>query len=274
MPLLYRWTVDNPATHGLDSASVTQAKLNDNFDLCEANEQAVENHLEDSLYDAFGSGILLGLAPAPAYGGGLSVDVTAGICLIGRAISIGACSVTITANMSTGYLYLCQDGTFYDAGASATPPAGKSSFLYATYSSDGYDCLTVTLASRGLQLDTIEAGVVGAVSADLIKTTLVPPDRDFWIAAVGMVLANSGTYASTIVDVYAGDAGAVPTTLFTTQGNRPSIASLSAAYSTDYGVPDIQEIEAGQVLTIEVDAAATDAADLGVVIYGRYCDIS
>jgi len=253
MPLDNTDTVTSPSTFGLDSKEVTKSRLNDNFDLCESNDQTREDRIENSWYDSHGHGILQGLLPDTPYYGGLSVDIAEGIALIGYSISIVAGSATITANMDPGYLYLRQDGTFHDAGGTATPPTGIASFLYATYTSDGYDSLTVTLATRGLHRDKIEVGVAGAISAGIIKTCII--DQDFWLEGIKIVVGDSGLYGSTTVDFHVGAAGAVPQTVFGTQANRPSIASLAAAYTVGIsGVPDTnRSIPAGYVYVIEMD---------------------
>jgi len=268
MPLTYHETVSAPSTFSKDSKSATSSKLNANFDVCEGNEQAVENRLEDSLYDAFGSAVLSGLQPSPSYGTALSFDVTAGVALVGHTVSIGAGTVAVTASMNPGYVYLKQDGTFYDAGATATPPSACSSFLYAQYTSDGYDCLTVTLQNCGVEFCRIDADVIGALSTGTIKRTY--SERDIFVDLIAIVVGDSGDYNSTTVDVHAGNAGATPSTIFTTTANRPSVASLAAANSADTGVPDTRVIRSGQVITFEVDEAATNATDLSIVLKGRY----
>lgn len=272
MPLSYHKTVDAFSTHGTDSKSVTKTKLNANFTVAEGNEQGIENRFENTFYDAFGSGILLGLQPTPTYGGGLGVDVTAGVALVGYVTSIEATTVTITASMATGYIYLKQDGTFYDAGATATPPAGVSSFLYATYSSDGYDCLIVTLSTCGVQFARIDADVIGTVTAGVIKRTVV--ERDLFVESVEICVGDADTYETLYADVHTCAEGGSPTTIFTTQANRPNVAALAGTNQLASGTPNTRIIAANSVLTIEVDGAVTDAQDLSVVIKGRWCDIA
>ena len=279
MPLATHDTVNPPSTFGLDSKSAAKERLNDNFDLCEANDQTRENRQEDTTYDVHGSGVLQGLEPTVA-GSGLSINFTAGIALIGYSISLDAGSIAVTASMNPGYVYLRQDGTFHDAGGSATPPTGIASVLYATYTSDGYDALTVTLNARGVHLDQIDADVAGALSVMTIKHGVMPVDRDFWIAGVTIVVADSGDLSPSgdndyvIVDVHVGDAGAAPTTIFTDQDDRPMVIAEAYPYTTDSAIPAVRVIEAGQVFTVEIDGAPANSDGLGVVIYGRWCDIA
>lgn len=274
MPLPTHDTVDAPTVFGSASPAVTKSRLDANFDICEANDQTRENRIEDSFYDSHGSGILQGLEPSIPYYGGLSVDIATGIALIGYSVEIEAGSATITASMNPGYLYLRQDGLFHDAGATATAPSGIASLLYATYTSDAYDSLTVTLATRGLHQDKIEVGLAGALSAGVIAIGTF--QWDFWIEAVKITVGDSGTEDDTTVDVHVGAEGSAPQTIFSTQANRPSVASASAVYSVGTsGTPDTnRSVQAGYVYAIEIDEAATGAEDLGVLIYGRRCDIS
>lgn len=271
MPLDDHKTVGSPATHGQDSAAVTTTRLNDNFGLLEANDQAIEGRLEDAFFDTHGSGIINGMSPSIPVYGGLSIDVAAGIMLVGFAVPFSAGSVTIEASKDPGYIFFKQDAT-WEVNDTGTPPTGIASVLYATYTSDGYDSLTVTLDARGLHFVPIRAGTAGAVSAGVIRETVA--ERDLWIEKTLLVLADSGTYASTIVDISVGDAGSTPVTIYTTQANRPTIASGEADHSTDEGgTPDVQSVTEGQVIVFEVDAAATGAQTLGIVLKCRYADI-
>ena len=74
------------------------------------------------------------------------------------------------------------------------------------------------------------------------------------------------------VDVHVGNAGADPASIFTDQARRPSIASGAAIYTVGVsGVPDTnRSATAGQVVRVDIDAAATGAAGLAVVVRGRY----
>lgn len=272
MGLSYHHTVDSPSTFGQDAHDVVPDKLNDNFDLCEANDQDLEDTFEDTWYGAFGSGILSGMEPSLPVYAGFTIDVAVGVALIGRAFNVIAQSVAVDASADPGYLFLCQDGTWHK-DTDNTPPAGKSSFLYATYTSDGYETLTVSLATRGLQYKDFEGGVNGTVGLGVIATRRVP--RDFWIEDVQTVLGDTGLYTNTTIDVHAGAAGSVPASIFTDQDLRPVIAGGDPAYTgATSGAPDTSRtVLAGWVLTVEVDGVATNAADLGWVIRGRYCDI-
>lgn len=271
MPLDFHRTVDAPTKHATDSASVAQTKLNSNFTLCKTNEQTIENRLEDAFYDTHSSGVLWGMEVTVPGGGGLSVDVAAGRALVGVSLAYAGGSVSVAASQSPGYIFFCQDGTFHvDDDNSA--PTDRAAFLLATYTSDGSDTLTVTLEAQGSHYDKIEAHVAGTVSTGIIKVGVF--DRDCWIDDVQITLSDSGLYDTTTVDFHAGDAGATPPTVFTTQGNRPSIASLSDVFTVaTSGAPEANRLcTVGQVYFIEVDAVGTTAVDLGVLVRLRYVE--
>ena len=75
---------------------------------------------------------------------------------------------------------------------------------------------------------------------------------------------DNGSANSTIVDVHKNG-----TTIFTTQGNRPTIAHDDAD-NVASGTPDVTSVAAGDVLTVDIDAIATGASGLGVVIAMTY----
>jgi len=159
-PLDYHKDIDAAADFDLDNEESTQTKMNANFDLMETNDQGVEDRLEDTFYDLMSSGIIADME-ASVPGSGLSLTVPAGQALIGYAIDYAGASVACLANAGPGYIYFCQDSTWH-VDLDATPPDDKSYFLYATYTSDGSDILTLTINARVLRpilttlTDTVE----------------------------------------------------------------------------------------------------------------------
>lgn len=84
------------------------------------------------------------------------------------------------------------------------------------------------------------------------------------INSVNIVLDEKGTAGSTIVDVHKNG-----TTIFTTQDNRPT-AAYDDADGAASGTPDVTSADAGDIITIDIDAVATGAAGLGVIIAMSY----
>jgi hypothetical protein len=66
--------------------------------------------------------------------------------------------------------------------------------------------------------------------------------------------------SSIILDVNKGG-----TTIFTTQGNRPTIAA-SATTATVAGLPEVVEFSAGDVFTVDVDQVGSGTAGTGFTV--------
>lgn len=117
--------------------------------------------------------------------------------------------------------------------------------------------------------DLMENGIVvvhhnlqaGAVSNGAKSFRFVAP----WacrVKSVRTVLGTAGTVQTTIVDVNKNG-----TTIFTTQGNRPTIAisgTVSPAATPNPGA--VSTLNAGDVLSFDVDQFGTSAADLSVSV--------
>ena len=85
--------------------------------------------------------------------------------------------------------------------------------------------------------------------------------RDATIQAVYIYCEDTGSADSTIVDVNLNG-----TTIFTEQSNRPELAYDDADKLAKSGSPDITLLSEGDILSIDIDAAATDAEDLTVLV--------
>ncbi len=81
------------------------------------------------------------------------------------------------------------------------------------------------------------------------------------IEAVYIYCKEPGSAGSTIVDVHLNG-----TTIFTTQGNRPTLAYDDADQVAKSGAPDTTSVDEADVLTIDIDQVATGSSDLTVVI--------
>lgn len=101
--------------------------------------------LEDTMETLFGNNIIEGIVPSA--GSGLQVDVTSGIALVGRKISVNAQSIDIIADSNPGYIFLGQDGNFY-VNQSGNSPSGITSFELCQYTSDASSVTNVTESNR------------------------------------------------------------------------------------------------------------------------------
>ena len=129
--------------------------------------------------------------------------------------------------------------------------------------SDAFD----ELAERTKDIEDLTAGVIGAswnidgalvVLADVGEQWVMP--EACTIVEVIAVVKENGAANSTIVDVHKNGV-----TLFTDQGDRPEIAHDDAD-NYDVGVPDITAIAQYDEITLDIDAIATDATDLRVIL--------
>lgn len=73
-------------------------------------------------------------------------------------------------------------------------------------------------------------------------------DTGFTISGVWIYRSVAGTSGSTIIDLNKNG-----TTMYTTQGNRPTIAFNDGDKKVDCTLPDITSVSAGDVLTIDID---------------------
>jgi len=89
-------------------------------------------------------------------------------------------------------------------------------------------------------------------------------DTDFDITGVWIWRGTAGSSSSTIVDINKNG-----TTMYTTQGNRPTIAFDDGDNKVDCTLPDVTSISAGDVITIDIDQVeAGNPKDLIIMIEG------
>lgn len=85
----------------------------------------------------------------------------------------------------------------------------------------------------------------------------------FSIISVELLRQHAGSTGTTTVDVNKNG-----TTIFTTQANRPSVASTDGDNATDSAVPDVMSFAAGDIITIDIDTVETSAETL-IVQFAR-----
>ena len=239
------------------------AQMNAAFD-------GIQTEFEDRSAAAWLDGVVAGLACSI---NGTAVDIASGTAYVQGLLFTGGASVGFDASDAAGsyYIYIASGDTASPYKKSTTQP-GAGNLVLCSVDWDGSALSNlVDLRSWGLVPAAVHFTVAGAVSAGTVAYAVL--DRDVWIEDVQIMLANTGSADSTVVDVHVGDAGAEPATIFADQTRRPQLASTAANYSVaSSGIPDTnRKASAGQVLRVDVDQAATDAAGLAVVIRGRYC---
>jgi hypothetical protein len=110
--------------------------------------------------------------------------------------------------------------------------------------------------SGGMAVDWF---VDGALATETGVTAWVSP-KSATISSIIAYCSTKGASGSTTIDIHKNG-----TTVFTTQANRPSVAYNDAdGWAT--GTPDVTSLLEGDVLTLDIDAVATGAEGLAVVI--------
>lgn len=135
------------------------------------------------------------------------------------------------------------------------------------------------MADEPMSVDTATGGIkAGAVGGDGKQNIRLRVDgayyaqasvdkalaiRAFPITGVKMLRGTAGDSGTTTVDIHKNG-----TTIFTTQGNRPSAAYTDGDDHVDSATPDVTSVAANDVFTLDIDAAeAGGAADIIVEIY-------
>lgn len=96
-----------------------------------------------------------------------------------------------------------------------------------------------------------------------IGTMRLPFPKASTILSVMSMAGTAPTGAAHVVDVNKNGV-----TIFTTQGNRPSIAA--GAFASVERVPNVTAVAAGQYLTVDVDAVGSIVAGSDVTVLVRY----
>lgn len=252
---------DKPTLHVGDLAD--PAQMNAAFDGIQAEfeDRGAVGHLD---------GVVAGLACSIS---GTNVAIASGQAYVGGLLFTGGASVGFTSSDAAGTYYVYIDPSNLTAPytkSTSAPGAGKLALCSVSWDGSATLSALAELAAQGLVAACLRFDVAGTVSTGVVGQMVI--DRDLWIEDVEILLAASGSANSTTVDVHVGNAGADPASIFTDQTRRPTLASGSAVYSVaTSGVPDTnRSATAGQVLHVDVDAAASGASGLAVVVRGRY----
>lgn len=256
----YRTFPDKPVLHVGDLAD--PAQMNACFD-------GIQTELEDRTAAAVLDGVAAGLVCSI---GGTAVDIAAGEAYVSGMLFVGSASVAFDADDPAGTYYIFIDPANLAAPyvKSQSPPgAGKLALCSVEWDGSSLSGLT-DLRPMGLRPTCLRFTVAGSLAPGPIAYSVL--DRDLWIESVQVTLATTGSAGTTTVDVHIGAAGAEPATIFADQARRPSIPSGAPSYSVAVsGPPDTnRQASAGQVLRVDLDAAATEAAGLGVIVKARY----
>ena len=129
------------------------------------------------------------------------------------------------------------------------------------------DADTDVVKTRFTDVHTATWSLPGAATLNTGVQRLYFPERAFILAAI-LTADTAGTGSgSNTLDVHKDG-----TTIFTTQGNRPTLAA--AANNSGSKGPDVRDIASGEYLTVDIDAvtATTPASDLVALV--RYAEVA
>jgi len=238
------------------------------------NADGIQAELEDRMEAHLLNGVISGLTPSVS-GTNILIAAGEGYCEGKRYSGVGTVAFAALAD-DTYYVYVdpTDDVTPYKAKTGA-PTSGELTLCIVTWATPTLSAL-VDLRQWGLIPHQFDFFKAGAVTADQIAFFAVPRDKRFWIDGVCCWAVDNGDGAGpTLIDVLVGASPGVPgTTIFTTTGNRPSMAHSLANGTLTYntGYPEAGRlVAAGSLIIVEVDAAANNLADLGGCVFGRWC---
>jgi len=158
------------------------------------------------------------------------------------------------AAATTGGLDLTTKGQIHthDSSADAALPVG----------SDGYVLTADSGETTGLKwADNV---LEQAFNQDGTLSTGTGTTRWYTLSAKTIVSVHASVGVASSSGVVTVDVNKDGTTIFTTQTNRPEIAA--AGYVSSSETPDVTTFASGSYLTVDIDAAGTDAENLVVVV--------
>jgi len=234
--------------------------------------QGVQDEFELRGGDGFLDGVVSGMACTIST---TNIAVAAGRAYVGGKRYSGGTNVSFVGKSADDYyVYIdsADDDTPYKAKTTA-PTSGE--LLLCTVTWNGTDTLSAlndNVKVLGIVDASIYVDVPGTLTTGVKAVRPVP--RDLWIEGVEIIcVANGTTSGAVTVDVHLGADGAKGDSIFTTQGNRPTVAHDTADYTIGVsGEPDgDRKPDAGEHLVVEIDAVDGGAvADtLGVLIKAR-----
>lgn len=214
-------------------------------------------------------------------GGALSIvstdiSIAAGVFWVeGRKFEPAPSTIPFDAGDASNTYFLWVDPTDiaspYKKGTSAP---GNGFLLLGQVAWDGASVLSalVDYGRQGIVALVIPFNVVGAVAVDEIGFWINPgmDGRGFWIEGVKGSCEETGSANSTDIDVKTGAGGSEASIL--SSGTLLSIDNTDTNGAVISGTEPDQNrlVAAGQKLIAEVTAIATSAADLCLIVFGRW----
>jgi len=239
-----------------------------------AMEDGLQAEFEDRMQVQTTAGVVSGFAPTID---GTDVAIAAGEAYADGLRFAGNSTVSFDGEDAADTWYIIIDSSAYATApyvkTTTKPDDDGADLLLAQVDWDG----STTLSNlEDLRRWGVEVAVIRCFDQATVETGtlyLLVCERDLFIEGVDPVCSDTGSAGSTIVDVHGGTPPTAPVTIYTAQARRPYVGSDAAAYVVGTGgEPNgTRKFSKGDVLTIEVDAAATGAQNLGVAVRVRYC---
>ena len=233
--------------------------------------QGVQDEFELTRGDGWVDGVVSGMA--------VTVGTTLATVATGRAYVAGkrygdssatVSLVGIGAGTPKVYIDSADDTTPYKATTAALTSA-QLRLADVTWNGTSATAVDDTTKVKGVIPGHWTCHFPGAVSAGSLAVWPVP--YDIWIENVEIIGVNNSTTTDTVVDVHLGPDGGQGTTIFTTQGRRPTLEALEASYTIGAsGEPDGDRTpSAGEHLVAIVDSvpSAGTVSNIGVTVNYR-----
>lgn len=178
-------------------------------------------------------GFRFGSSTSGASGGAILPWVTATAYVQGQAVTSGGRTYTANDAHTSGATFAGDLASHW-----TLLPSGANDAAVTTFDQSGTLSVSTGTGRLTFQVATTILGVVAAVN-------------------------TAPTGAAILVDVNKNG-----TTIFTTQGNRPSIAAAGFASST--AVPDVTAFAAGDYMTVDIDQVGSTVPGTNLTVTVRY----
>lgn len=236
-----------------------------NFQNMEAGIQA---DLEERLYAGTPAGVKTGLAGS-IVSTSIAID-TGGGYAGGKRYEGGESISFVGASAGTYFIYWDQSAEALTKNTTA--PDTEEDLLFCSVAWNGTTTLSGLVDLRPWGITRLLFAPYfgsGTVTAGTIKWAGLVPWAA-WVDYVKITLGTTGTAGPTVIDINKGASGAAQVSIFTTTAARPSCTSGVTAWTVcASGMPDVRDLAAGDILTMDIDSAGTGAQNILVQVYGR-----
>lgn len=231
------------------------------------NALGIQAELEDRLVAASIPGVVSGLAGSIST---TNIAIAAGEGYVGGQRCAGGVNVSFVGKSAATYYVYVDPVETVEASAykAKTTVPTAAELLICSVAWDGSTTLSalVDLRQWGIIPQALRYDSMAAISAATVLRAIM--DRAYCLRTPSLIVDTCGTAAGpSLVDIHAGAVGAAAS-IWSSAGSRFSIAQDAIDGALVAGVTPNQNYKgvAGDIVEVIVDAAATDAAGLHVVV--------